>query len=122
MAKIPLPFGDRMTACAAVFSCIFIASPQGAQTFAFGNAAIIGPLQLSYAQLLSVYRQLINSDTPNLPADLNVEINTAVTVVGTLNTTIQAMTATGDASSQLAGMKIVVANALTELQNVQADE
>lgn len=121
-ALIPLPFSKRLTAAVAVFDCIFIASPQGAQQFAFGNGLILGPLQSEYAQLNSVYGILRRQDVPSQKTVLYAAINKAVTIVASLNATTQAMTATGDAGIQLAGMKVMVANALATLQNVMFDE
>lgn len=118
---VPLPFSDRLTACTAVFPCLLIASPQGAQTIPT-SIANLSALSLAYAQLVSVYSQLINTDTANDRFDLNAEVNTAVTVVGNLNTTLQAMTATGDTGVKLANLRVVVYNALTVLQKVQEDE
>lgn len=119
---IPLPFSKRMTASSAVFNCLFIASPQGAQTFAFGNGVVLGALSLEYAQLVVEYQLLRHQDTANNRADLYAVIAQAVTTIGNLNTTIQAMTASGDAGVQLNLMQIVVRNALTSISTVQSDE
>jgi hypothetical protein len=119
---IPLPFSKRMTSAAAVFDCIFIASPQGAQVFAFGNASIIGPLQLEYAQLNVEYVLLRQQNTVSRQADLYAAIARALTTVQNLNTTLATITATGAAGIVLAGMRTVALNALMTLQKVTSDE
>jgi hypothetical protein len=107
----------------AVFNCLFIASPQGAQTFASGNGTTIGALQLSYAQLVSQYQQLRQQDIPNQEVVLDGLIASAITTVTALQGTIDAMTAaTADGSVILHGMQAVVQAALTNLQNTQGDE
>ena len=120
---IPLPFSLRLTTAVAVFNCLFIASPQGAQTFAFGNGATIGSLQLSYAQLVALYQQLRQQDIPNQEVVLDTLIASAITTVSGLQTTVDALVAqTADGSVILHGMQLVVANALASLQNAQTDE
>jgi len=120
-AGIRLPFSKRMTAAAAVFACLAIASPRGAQQLTT-IPATIAALALSYAQLIKIYPALIHQDTANNLVDLYAAIGLAVIAVGALNTTLQAMSASGDAGVQLRQMQIVVANALSTLNNVQADE
>jgi hypothetical protein len=119
---ILIPFSKRVTAVACVFNCMFIASPQGAQVFVFGIAAPIAALQLEYAQLVVEYRLLIQSETATRRADLFASIDRSVVTIGNLVTTLSTITATGDAGIQLAGMKIVAANALTQIKIVQIDE
>ena len=118
---IPLPFSKRLTAAAAVFAVIEIASPIGAPTLTSDVPTRIA-LQLEYAQLNVVYTQLSHQPTANNQADLYGAIDSAVTIVGNLNTTIQSMTASGDSGVVLNGMKTVVANSLTQLRKVQNDE
>ena len=121
--SIPLPFSLRLTTAIAVFNCLFIASPQGAQTFAFGNGATIGSLQLSYAQLVALYQQLRQQDIPNQETVLDGLIASAITTVTTLQSTVDAITAaTPDGSVILQGMQSVVANALASLKAAQGDE
>lgn len=119
----PLPFSLRTVTAICVFNCLFIASPQGAQTFAFGNAAIIGPLQLSYAQLVTLYTELRQQDIPNAEVVLDGLIASAITTVLALQSILSAIvTATPDGSVILHGMQTVVANAIANLKQAQADE
>src|ERR1700687_3089745 len=99
--SIPLQFSKRLSAAIAVFDCIFIASPQGAQTLT-PNGVTIGALQLEYAQLVAIYALLRREPTANNDADLDAAIAQAVTTIGNLKTTINSMTATGDAGIVLA--------------------
>src|SRR6202790_2331646 len=119
---VPIPFGDRLTACVVTFACVGVAAPAGAQKIAFGNVGMISALQLAYAQLLRAYALLINTDSATARADLTTAITAAVAAVGMLNSTLQGMTAVGDAAIQLAGMQIVVYNSLQSLLKVQGDE
>jgi hypothetical protein len=119
---ISLPFSKRETASVAVFNCIFIASPDGAQQFVFGDGATIGALQLEYAQLVVAYALLRHQDTANNRVDLYSAIAKALTAVSALNVTIDAIVATGEAGVRLAAMQTVVANALVSLQAVVSDE
>ena len=119
----PIPFSLRTTTAIAVFNCLFIASPQGAQTFVFGNGTTIGSLQLSFAQLVALYQQLRQQDIPNQEVVLDNLIASAITTVATLQITVDAiMATTADGSVILQGMRLVVANALTSLKNAQTDE
>lgn len=118
---VPLPFDARMTASAAVFASLFVAAPTGIQQFT-RTASTIAALQLSYAQLVVIYQQL-REDFATDTGPLNTAINAAVTTLTALNATVQAMTApAGDAASQFAGMRAVVANSLQQLLKVQSDE
>lgn len=119
----PLPFSLHQTTAICVFNCLFIASPQGAQVFAFGNGATIGALQLSYAQLVTLYQELRQQDVPNQAVVLDTLIASAITTVTALQATIDAiMAGTPDGSFILAGMQTVVANALQNLKLAQGDE
>jgi hypothetical protein len=118
----PTPFSLRLTTAVAVFNCLFIASPQGAQQFVFGNGAVIGALQLDYAQLVTLYAELRHQDIPNQEVVLDGFIATAITTVSSLMTTVDAIVETGDAGVVLQGMQTVVANALGSLKNAQSDE
>ena len=118
---MPLPFSKRLTTSTGVFCCIFISAPQGAQQFPM-PAALLGALALEYAQLVSVYRLLLNQDTSNDDAELTAAINMAVTTVSALKTTLSAIpTPSGDAGIQLGDMRVVVANVLTQLLSAQND-
>jgi hypothetical protein len=119
---LPLPFSKRMTSAACVFTCIFIASPQGAQTFAFGNGTIIGALQLEYSQLLHEYRRLRHQDVANQAIMLADVINDAVATVESLQATVDSIPATFQNEFMLQGMQIVVANCLINLKAAQVDE
>ena len=112
-----LPFSKRTTAAVSLFPTIFIASPQGAQRLA-GDAATVAALALAYAQLTAVYPILIHQDTANNRADLYAAIKTAISTLCALNSTLQGMTASGDAAFVLADWQIVVANALAALQTI----
>ena len=118
---IALPFSQRMTASAAVFACIFIAGPLGAQKFT-SSGSVIGALQLDYAQLLHLFHQLRHQDVSNQAIVLADVVSMAVTTVTNLNATIDALMSSGDGGFLLQGMKIIAANALTNLKNVQSDE
>jgi hypothetical protein len=113
----PLPFSARTVAAVSVFPCIFVASPQGARRLTC-NVATVSSLALAYAQLTAVYPQIIHQDTENNRADLYAAIATAIATLCALNTTLQGMTASGDAAFVLADMQIVVANALAALQTI----
>jgi hypothetical protein len=119
---IPTPFSLRTTTAICVFNCLFIASPQGAQQFVFGNGTTIGALQLSYAQLVALYQELRQQDIPNQEVVLDGLIASAISTVTVLQSTIDAIMESGDAGFVLAGMQQVVANALTNLRNAQSDE
>jgi hypothetical protein len=118
---IPIPFSTRTTSAAAVFACIFIASPQGAPKLTT-YATYLGALQIEYSMLINIYPVLIHQDTANNQADLYAAIAKAVAIVQSLNTTLDAIVATGDAGIVLAGMQQVAAHALTNLLAVQSDE
>jgi len=112
-----------------VFACIGIASPQGAPALTNTNGSLVatptqlGQMWLEYAQLVGIYQQLLHQDVPNQRAVLYAIIAQAVTVVGNLKATLNAMSApTGDASFLLAGMREVVAQAAQTLYNVTFDE
>jgi len=119
---IPTPFSLRTTTAICVFNCLFIASPQGAQQFVFGNGAVIGALQLSYAQLVTLYAELRQQSVANEEVVLDGLIASAITTVMGLQSTIDAMMESGDAGFVLAGMQLVVKNALTNLNAAQGDE
>lgn len=116
---IVLPFSRRTTAAVCVFACHQIASPRGAQVFAFGDAATLGALNIWYAQLFTEYRILRHQDVANQATILTNAINAAVTTVTGLKATLDAMTARPNAAFILTGYQIVVANALTNLINAQ---
>lgn len=141
--KVALPFSRRTTAAFAVFSCIFIAAPQqGAPLFA-PAPIVLAALSLEYAQLVSIYNLFLpgpqflsinpafillpfNTYTESLSADpqaaFAANVAAAIMVVKNLIATLNAITVTGDAAITLQGMKVVAANALTNLMNVQNDE
>lgn len=116
-----LVFSKRTTAAAAMFPCIFIASPQGAQAIT-AVVSQVSALSLAYSQLINIYPALIHQDTANNDADLDVQINAAVTAVTSLNTIMQGLTVNFLLHGALAQMQIVVANALQSLLNAQANE
>lgn len=116
-----LPFSKRTTAAVALFSCIFIASMQGAQAIATVPAQI-GNLALYYGQMTNLYPTLIHQDTANNDSDLDAAINSAVTIVGNLNTTMQGLTVAAPNQITLAQMQVTVYNALVALQNAEANE
>ena len=114
----PLPFSKRTTASVAVFACLFIASPQGAQMLSETVNTKVS-LQLSYSQLINVY-QLIHQDTANNAADLQAAINTSVTILTNLKATLDAMMETGDQSFVLAHMQQVVTGGLAQVKEAQS--
>lgn len=116
---VTLPFSKRTTAAAALFLCIFIASPQGAQMITT-VVSQISALALAYGQITAIYPALIHQDTANNDADLDMQINAAVTAVTSLNATMQGLTSSFPIT--LTRMQIVVANALQSLLNAQANE
>jgi hypothetical protein len=121
---VPLPFSRRQTASVAVFSCIFVASPmQGAGQFT-SDVPTITALQLDYAQLINLYPVLIRQDVPDQRATLYAAIAHAVTIVGSLNTTVQSIMAVSNDPNraQLAVMQSITASALASLKAVQSDE
>ena len=115
----PLPFSKRTTASVAVFACLFIASPQGAQMLSETVNTKVS-LQLSYSQLINVYPQLIHQDTANNAADLQAAINTSVTILTNLKATLDAMMETGDQSFVLAHMQQVVTGGLAQGKEAQS--
>ena len=119
---ITLPFTQRTTAAVAVFGCILIAAPAGAQQFVVGNAVPTVALQLEYAQLLVNYKILREQDIVNQRAVLVAAVADAVIIVGKLNTTLAGMTASGDDGVLLAHMQMVVRAALRQVQDVHFDE
>jgi hypothetical protein len=118
----PTPFSLRLTTSICVFNCLFIASPQGAQTFVFGNAAIISALQLEYAQLVTLYMELRQQDIPSQEVVLDGLIASALTTVTALLATLNTIVETGDAGILLRAMQSVVTSAVANLKNVQSDE
>lgn len=122
MPSFAYPYSQRTTCAVAVFGCLSVASPQGAQRFAVGNAATIGALQSEYEQLLSVYRKLRRQDVANQRIDLVAAVAQAVTIISSLSATLQSMTAVGDAGIALANFQIIAANALVQVTNVKFDE
>jgi hypothetical protein len=116
------PFSLRLTTSICVFNCLFIASPQGAPQFVVGNGAVIGSLQLSYAQLVTLYAELRQQDIPSQEVVLDSLISAALTTILTLQSTINAIVETGDAGILLHAMQSVVASAVTSLKNAQSDE
>lgn len=120
-SNIPIPFSRRTTASVAVFACIFIASPQGIQAQIALSVPTISALALSYGQLTNLYPTLIHQDVANQKAVLDVAITSAVSIVSALKTTLGTITAlTGDQQFQLQHVQIVVADALTNLENALA--
>lgn len=120
----PLPFSRRTTTSVAVFSCIFVASPmQGARQFTTDVPSITA-LQLDYAQLINLYPQLLHQDVANQAAVLDILIAEAITIIGQLNTAVDAVTAlvTDPNRAQLVVMQTIVASALASLKAVQADQ
>jgi hypothetical protein len=119
---IALPFSQRTTAAVAIFACIQIASPEGVARTLTSDAAVIAALQLIYAQLNHVYLILIHQDIPNQHIVLVAAVALAVTIVASLNSTLAALTTSGDARIALTGIQSVVAGALSQINNVKLDE
>lgn len=112
-----IPFSQRTTAAVAVFACIFIASPQGAQGLRGVTVAQISALALEYGQLINLYPSLITQDVANQQSVLNAEIASAITIIGNLSTTLAGMTAsTPDSQVILAGWQSIVANMLVQVK------
>src|ERR1700720_1600505 len=108
---------QRTTCAIAVFRCLSIASPDGAQRFA-GDMA--NTLQLEYAQLWAVYQKLrrsasLGQDVANYRVDLVAAVAQAVTIISSLSATLQSMTAVGDVGIALANFQVIVANALAQV-------
>lgn len=116
--EVTLPFSVRTTVAIAVFACIFIASPQGAQKLT-STPATIAALALDYAQLNNIYPIVINQSAGNSQTALAAAITQAVTTVTALNATLQSISGSG---FELKAMQIVVANALMAIQSAQRDE
>ena len=87
------------------------------------SGTTIAALQLSYAQLTTLYQQLRQQDIPNQEAVLDTLIASAIVTVSALQTTVDGLAAsTPDGSVILQGMQSVVANALASLKAAQGDE
>ena len=112
-----LPFSERTTAAVTVFACLFAASNALLLTT---NGVQKGALSLEHAQLFSIYRQLIHQDVANQHAVLEDIITNAATIIGNLNTTVQAITPTPQNQIALADLKILVANAVQVMVNIEA--
>jgi hypothetical protein len=112
-----LPFTKRTTASVTVFACVFVA--QTAQTLT-SSVSQVSALQLSYAQLISIYRQLVHQDVANQAAVLDAIIANALTVVQSLNTTVQAIGTTPATAFELSGIQTITANAVAVMLNVNA--
>jgi hypothetical protein len=110
-----LPFSERTTSSVAVFACIFIASPQGAQSLS-PSVPLLSALALEYAQLTNIYPTLIHQDVANQQVKLQAAITSAIAIVTSLVTTLLNMTATGDNLFVLEHYQIVATNALTNLK------
>ncbi len=119
---IVLPFSQRTTTAVAVFACIQIASPEGVARTLTSDASVIAALQLVYAQLNHVYRILIHQDIVNQRVVLIAAVALAATIVSSLKSTLDAITASGDARIVLTGIQSIVAGALTQIDNVKFDE
>ena len=120
----PLAFSKRQTTSVAVFSCIFVASPmQGARQFT-SDVPTITALQLDYAQLINLYPQLIHQDIANQESTLDGLISQAITIVGSLNTTVAGIMAVSNDPNraQLAVMQGITASALASLNAAQSAE
>lgn len=115
---ISLPFSRRTTVAIAVFDCIAIASPSTGAPLLAATAAIQAALASEYAQLINIYPVLIRQDVANQQAVLDAAINTALTAITALNTTLQSMVATGDRAVLLSYWQVVVANAMRSVQTV----
>lgn len=116
-----IPFSKRTTAAVAIFSCLFIASPQGAQTLAT-NYTQLSSLAFEYGQLINSYHLLVHQDTANNEADLDAEVVAAAEIVANLKATLGTMTALGDNILLLAQMRSVVANALVNIVKAESFE
>ncbi len=118
----PISFSLRTSTAIAVFSCIFVASPmQGARQFT-SDVPTVTALQLRYAELINLYPQLVHQDVANQRVVLYGLIAQALTIVSSLNTTVQGMSATGDQGVQLKIMQGIVQSALASLNAVTSDE
>ena len=137
-----LPFSKRTTAAVALFNCIFLASPQGAQSLPT-TVAQVSALAFAYGQMVNTYAQLIaqnvsNSYSPIVPSPANQleqAINQAVTLISGLVSTLNGMSATtpfnrqilflpsnyqvSDVATLLKHYQIVAQNALTQAQAAQ---
>lgn len=122
---VPLPFSKRTTAAMATFACIGITSPMTGAPLLTANVATISALALVYGQLTSIYPVLIHQDTANDQANLYAAVAKATTAVQQLSRILAALPlnpALADGQNKLQRAQIVVANALTNLENVQVDE
>jgi hypothetical protein len=112
-----LSFSKRTQASVTVFACMFIA--QTAQTLT-SSTAQANSLQLSYANLISIYRQLVHQDVANQASVLDAIIVQALTAVQTLNATVQAITPTISTAFELTGIQAITANAVAVMLTVNA--
>jgi hypothetical protein len=117
-----LPFSRRATTSIAIFACLFAARHAQKLT---KDPATLGALNLEHAQLFHLYRQILHQDVANQKTVLDGIIDRAAIAIGALNTTVQAMPTPIPPSEDqfaLSDIKIVVANALVSVLNVQSDE
>ena len=112
-----IPFSQRTTSAVDVFVCIFAAHDAMALT---AIPSQIGALQVEYAALLSLYRQICHQDVANEAAVLAGVIAQIATALGNLNATVQAITPTAQNGVALAKVQTVVANAVASVAKVQA--
>jgi hypothetical protein len=115
----PLPFSKRTTTAVALFRCIGIASPQGAQMYA--TSVQKGQLSDLYPQMLTTYKRLIRQDRRAQAVKLDVEIATALSQVTALNGIVQSIVP-GSASGVagiVGNMQQVTASSVQQITNAK---
>jgi hypothetical protein len=121
--SVTLPFSKRTTTAVTLFTCLFIASPQGAQQIDTATVAQISALQQEYATIFHTYRQVRHQDVANQASKLDVYILAAQTVIEQLQTTLNGMTQPNPPEYDellLTHMQLVVDAAAVTMANVVA--
>ena len=121
--SIQLPFSKRTTTAITLFTCLFIASPQGAQAVDTVTVAQIAALQLEYATIFSTYRKVQHQDQANQAAVLDANILSAQTVILQLQATLNGMAQPNPPEYDallLTHMQLIVNAAVVTMANVVA--
>lgn len=121
--SITLPFSKRTTCSVTLFTCLFVASPQGAQQIDTVTSAQLGALSLEYATIFSVYRKVCHQDTANQAAVLDTYILQAQTVILQLQATLNGMAQPNPPEYDallLTHMQLIVNAAVVTIANVVA--
>jgi hypothetical protein len=118
---IALPFSKRLTTATTIFTCFNVA--KNAQAVSTATVIQINALQLQYANLTNLYRQVYQQDVPNQAAVLDTYSTLAQTYILALQTTLNGMAQPNPPAYDkflLTTMQVIVDNAMQQMANVVA--